>query len=69
LGSQEECECWAACLFLRGNQDGQRYQQKLAAKYGKSKALSLIAQKLARSAYSMLKRKEPFELNRFFDNP
>jgi transposase len=57
----------AACLFL-GNQDGQRYQQKLAAKYGKSKALTLIAQKLARSAYAMLKRKEPFELNRFFDN-
>jgi transposase len=58
----------AACLFLRGNQEAQRYQQKLVAKYGNSKALTLIAQKLARCAYAMLKRKEPFELNRFFDN-
>jgi transposase len=58
----------AACLFLRGNEAAQRYQQKLVAQYGKSKALTLIAQKLARSAYAMLKRKEPFDLNRFFDN-
>jgi transposase len=58
----------AACLFLRGNEAAQHYQQKLVTKYGKSKALTLIAQKLARCAYSMLKRKEPFDLNRFFDN-
>jgi transposase len=58
----------AACLFLRGNEQAQRYQQKLVAKYGKSKALTLIAQKLARSAYAMLKRKDPFDLSRFFDN-
>jgi transposase len=58
----------AACLFLRGNDSAQSYQAKLVAKYGKSKALTLIAQKLARRVYSMLKRKDPFDLNRFFDN-
>jgi len=51
----------AACLFLRGNEEGQRYQQKLAARYGKAKALSIIAQQIARSAYAMLKGRQPFD--------
>jgi hypothetical protein len=58
----------AACLFLRGNEEGQRYQQKLASRYGKAKALSIIAQQIARSAYAMLKRKQPFDPRRFFED-
>jgi transposase len=57
----------AACLFLRGNEEGQRYQQKLACKYGKGKALSIIAQQIARSAYAILKAKQPFDPRRFFE--
>jgi transposase len=57
----------AACLFLRGNQAAQKYHEKLVSRYGKGKAMSIIAQKLGRSAYSMLKRKEPFDVNRFFE--
>ena len=53
----------AACLFLRGNEAAQRYHEKLVSKYGKAKALSLLAQKIGRSVYTMLKRKEPFDPN------
>lgn len=56
----------AAVLFLRGNEPAKQLQQRLASKYGKAKALSLIAQKIGRTAYFMLKRKEPFEAKRFF---
>ena len=58
----------AACLFLRGNEPAQRYHEKLVCKYGKAKALSIIAQKIGRSVYTMLKRKKPFNPNKFFDN-
>jgi transposase len=57
----------AACLFLRGNESAQIYHEKLVSKYCKSKALFLLAQKLARSVYTMLKRKEPFDRNKFFE--
>jgi len=56
----------AAVLFLRNNEPAKRLQQRLVSKYGKAKALSLIAQKLGRTVYYMLKRKEPFIATRFF---
>jgi transposase len=56
----------AAVTFLRNNESAQRYQQKLAARYGKSKALSIIAQKLGRTVYFMLKHKEVFDPIRFY---
>ncbi len=56
----------AAVLFLRDNQPAQRLQHRLVSKYGKAKALSLIAQKLGRTVYFMLKRSEPFDAARFF---
>lgn len=40
--------------------------EKLTNKYGKAKALSIITQKLGRTVYFMLKRKEPFIAKRFF---
>jgi hypothetical protein len=36
------------------------------SRYGKSKALSIMAQKLGRTVYFMLKRKEPFDPRKFF---
>ena len=56
----------AAVLFLRGNQQAQRLQQKLTNRYGKAKALSLIAKKIGGTVYFMLKRSEPFDAARFF---
>jgi transposase len=57
----------AACLFLRGNQRAQNYHDRLVARHGKAKAMAIVAQKLGRSLYCMLKRKEPFDVDRFFE--
>ncbi len=56
----------ASVLFLRNNEPAQKLHDRLVKKYGKGKALSIIAQKLARSLYYMLKRKKPFDKTRFF---
>jgi transposase len=56
----------AAVLFLRENEPAKRMHEKMVSKYGKAKALSIIAQKLGRIAYFILKRKEPFSKKRFF---
>ena len=55
----------AACLFLRNNPEGQAYHQRLVNQYGKSKALSILSQKLGRAVYVMLKRQETFDMKRF----
>src|SRR5262249_7930915 len=44
----------AAVLFLRQNNPGQEYVAKLERKHGKGKALTVLAQKLARAVYYML---------------
>ena len=57
----------AACLFLRGNPRAQLYHQRLLSRYGKAKALSIIAQKLGRTVYSMLKKRKAYDARRFFE--
>lgn len=52
-------------LFLRGNPEGQRYVERLAKKHGKGKALSILAARLGRAVYVMLKRRQPFDPARF----
>jgi transposase len=51
----------AACLFLRESDQAKAWHQKLVSKYGKGKALSIIAQRLGRTAYTMLKRRTVFD--------
>src|SRR5262249_51360674 len=46
----------AAVLFLRANPTGQQYLARLEQKHGKGKALTVLAHKLARAVYYMLKR-------------
>jgi transposase len=46
----------AAGLFLKHNKPAQQYLAKLATKHGKGKALSILAHKLGRAAYFMLKQ-------------
>ena len=58
----------AAVLFLRNNERGQKWHEKLVSRYGKAKAMSLIAQKLGRTVYYMLKRKEPFDPDKFYQD-
>jgi transposase len=55
----------AAQLFLKGNQPARKYMEKIVSRYGKGKALSIMAHKLGRAVYFMLKNREGFNLNRF----
>lgn len=55
----------AAQLFLKNNEPGKKYLQKITNKHGKGKALSILAHKLGRAVYFMLKNKQGFDMNRF----
>jgi len=55
-----------AVLLLKGNDRAKRLLEKLTKRHGKAKALSIIAQKLGRTVYYMLKRGEAFDAERFF---
>src|SRR5262250_1885178 len=55
----------AAVLFLRNNPQGQKWLARLEKKNGKGKALTVLAHKLARAVYYMLKRGTAFDMNQF----
>ena len=46
----------AAVLYLRGNDKARRYLQKLQRRMRKSKALTVLAHKLGRAVYYMLRK-------------
>jgi len=54
-----------AVSFLRHNPPGKQLVEKLAKKHGKGKALSILAHKLARAIYYMLKEGVPFNREKF----
>jgi transposase len=55
----------AAVLFLRNNEAGQKYLARLEKKHDKGKALTILAHKLARAVYYMLKRETVFATDKF----
>jgi len=55
----------AAVLFIKGNEPAKRYLDRLANKHGKGKALSILAHKLGRATYFMLKNKKSFNQEKF----
>ena len=55
----------AAALFLRNNEAGQTYLARLEKKHDQGKALSILAHKLARAVYYMLKRKVALDMDIF----
>jgi transposase len=55
----------AAVLFLRGNPEAQKYLDRIAKKHNKGKALSILAHKIGRAVYFMLKRGKPYEKRQF----
>lgn len=57
----------AAVLFLRANPVGQKYLARLEKKHGKGKAFTVLAHKLARAVYYMLKRRTAFEMPKFLN--
>ena len=56
----------AAVLFLRRNPEAVKYRAKLERKHGKAKSLTILAHKLARAVYNILKKKEVFHPKVFF---
>lgn len=56
----------AAVLFLRNTPMGQKYLARLEKKHGKGKALTILAHKLARAVYYLLKRDTVFDMQKFF---
>ena len=58
----------AAVLFLRNNPQGQAYVARLEKTHSKGKALTILAHKLARAVYYMLRRNEAFEMKRFLNH-
>jgi transposase len=55
----------AAVLFLRDNPAGQKLLTRLEKKHSQGKALTILAHKLARAVYYMLKRQTAFDLDTF----
>lgn len=58
----------AVCLMMRELPQAKAYVDKQAKKHGKGKAMSILAHKLGRAVYHMLKRKDAFDVNYFFRN-
>lgn len=55
----------AAVLFLRDNPPGQKLLARYERKHGKAKALSILAHRLGRAVYYILKRKTVFDMQQF----
>jgi transposase len=55
----------AAVLLLRDHPAGQQYLTRWEKKHGQGKALTLLAQKLGRAVYDMLKRQQAFDVHKF----
>jgi hypothetical protein len=58
----------AAVLFIAKSEQGRtvlKRLERLERKYGKPKALSVLAHKLGRAVYYMLARKQAFDPQRF----
>lgn len=56
----------AATLFLRFSERARRWKQKTAAKRGAGKAMAILASKLGRAIFHMLRKKEAFDEDRFW---
>ncbi len=55
----------AAQLFLKSNEPGRQFHDKLVRKHGKGKALAILAHKLGRAVYFMLKNRQGFSMQKF----
>ena len=58
----------AAVGFLHNNPKGKSMMNRLRKRYGRGKALSILAAKIGRSSYFMLKQKRAFDMERFLAN-
>jgi len=56
----------AAVLFLRKNEAAKLYRARLTKRHGKAKSLTILAHKIARAVFFILKRRTVFEAETFF---
>ena len=56
----------AVLWMLRYSEDAKAFLKRKEKKYGKARAMSLLARKIARAVFQMLKRKESFNAVKFF---
>jgi transposase len=56
----------ATCGFMRESEKAMAFVEKRERKHGKGKAMSILAARLGRAIYTMLKRGEAFDEKRFF---
>ena len=56
----------SCCPFPQEKPGGIKYRAKLERKHGKAKSLTILAHKLARAVYNILKKKEVFHPEVFF---
>jgi transposase len=56
----------ATCLFLRASEQAKQWLARREKKRGKARALGAFAARLGRAVYHMLRKKEAFDVTRFF---
>jgi transposase len=56
----------AVLWMLRNCDDAKAFVKRKERKYGKARSMAILARKIARAVYQMLKRKEPFDAVKFF---
>jgi transposase len=56
-----------ACLFLRGSERARQWQQKQERKHSAGKVLAILAARLARAVYDMLRKQQAFDEERFWN--
>lgn len=54
-------------LFLRETRETQRYIRRVENKYGKDKAKGILAHRLGRTVYDLLKHQQVFDIKTFMN--
>lgn len=57
----------AAVLLIRESPEAKSFVDRMTKKHGKPKAISILAAKIARTVYHMLRRRQAFDAQRFWN--
>ena len=58
----------AAALMIRETDEAKAFMEKMTKQRGKSRAVALLAAKIGRAVYWIMKRKQPFDLVKFWNS-
>jgi transposase len=56
----------AAALMIRSSPEAKAFMEKMTRQRGKARAVALVAAKIGRAVYWMMKRQQPFDARRFW---